>query len=59
LIYYVQLIQEIGYDLAFMFKYSEREGPHALKKTLDDVPEGVKGERLQQIIKLQGVFRGS
>ena len=52
-------MEDIGYDSAFMFKYSEREGPHALKKALDDVPEGVKGERLQQIIKLQGVFRGS
>lgn len=37
-----------------MFKYSECEGIHALKKTPADVPRGVRGEGLQQIIKLQG-----
>ena len=47
------LMEEIRYDSAFMFKYSEREGTHAAKKMPDDVPEEVKGERLQKVIKLQ------
>ena len=41
-----------------MFKYSEREGTYAHKKLPDDVPEAVKGERLQHIIALQeGISR--
>ncbi len=48
-----ELMEEIRYDSAFMFKYSEREGTYAHKKMPDDIPEEVKGERLQQIIKLQ------
>jgi len=47
------LMEEIRYDSAFMFKYSEREGTYAHKKLPDDVPEAVKGERLQHIIALQ------
>ena len=53
-----ELMQEIGYDSAFMFKYSAREGTYADKKIPDDVPEHIKGERLQQVIKLQeGISR--
>ena len=53
-----ELMEEIRYDSAFMFKYSEREGTHAAKKMPDDIPEEVKGERLQQVIKLQeGISR--
>ena len=48
-----QMMSEIRYDSAFMFKYSEREGTLAHKALPDDVPEGVKGERLEQIIGLQ------
>ncbi len=48
-----ELMEEMRYDSAFMFKYSEREGTYAHKKMADDVPEAVKGERLQHIIKLQ------
>jgi tRNA-2-methylthio-N6-dimethylallyladenosine synthase len=47
------LMEEIRYDSAFMFKYSQREGTHAAKKMVDDVPEEIKGERLQRIIALQ------
>ena len=53
-----KLMEEIGYDSAFMFTYSECEGNHALTKTPADIAGGVRGERLQQIIKLQGAFRG-
>jgi tRNA-2-methylthio-N6-dimethylallyladenosine synthase len=47
------LMQEIQFDFAFMFKYSEREGTFAFKKMNDDVPEEIKSQRLQDIIKLQ------
>ena len=53
-----ELMEEIRYDSAFMFKYSEREGTHAAKKMPDDIPEETKGKRLQQVIKLQeGISR--
>ena len=39
-----------------MFEYSGREGTYALRKMPDDVFEGVKGKRLQHIIKLQGAI---
>ena len=48
-----QMMADIRYDSAFMFKYSEREGTLAHKALPDDVPETVKGERLKQIITLQ------
>ena len=48
-----QMMTDIRYDSAFMFKYSEREGTLAHKALPDDVPETVKGERLKQIIELQ------
>jgi tRNA-2-methylthio-N6-dimethylallyladenosine synthase len=48
-----ELMEEIRYDSAFMFKYSAREGTYAHKKMPDDVSAELKGERLQQIIKLQ------
>ncbi len=47
-------MEEIGYDSAFMFKYSECERHPCPKKTPADVPGQVRGERLQQISKLQG-----
>ena len=48
-----QMMADIRYDSAFMFKYSEREGTLAHKSLPDDVPETVKGERLKRIIELQ------
>ena len=49
----LSLMREAGFDSAFMFKYSERPGTYAAKKMEDDVPEEVKGRRLQEIIDLQ------
>ena len=49
----LSLMREVGFDSAFMFKYSERPGTYAAKKLEDDVPEEVKNRRLQDIIQLQ------
>lgn len=49
----LSLMREVGYDSAFMFKYSERPGTYASKHLPDDVPEDVKIERLNEMIKLQ------
>ena len=49
----LNLMQEVGYDSAFMFKYSVRPGTFAAKNLIDDVPEEVKVERLTRMIKFQ------
>ncbi|WP_300813031.1 tRNA (N6-isopentenyl adenosine(37)-C2)-methylthiotransferase MiaB [uncultured Bacteroides sp.] len=52
----LSLMEECGYDAAFMFKYSERPGTYASKHLPDDVPEEVKIRRLNEIIALQNRF---
>lgn len=49
----LSLMREVGYDSAFMFKYSERPGTYASKHLPDDVPEEVKIRRLNELIYLQ------
>ena len=49
----LSLMREVGYDSAFMFKYSERPGTYASKHLPDDVPEEIKIRRLNEIIALQ------
>ncbi|MDD4746719.1 MAG: tRNA (N6-isopentenyl adenosine(37)-C2)-methylthiotransferase MiaB [Salinivirgaceae bacterium] len=49
----LRLMEEVGYDLAFMFKYSERPGTYAAKHLSDDIDEKTKTERLMKIINLQ------
>ena len=49
----LSLMREVGYDSAFMFKYSERPGTYAARHLQDDVPEDVKVRRLQEMIALQ------
>jgi tRNA-2-methylthio-N6-dimethylallyladenosine synthase len=49
----VAMMEEIRFDAAFMFKYSQREGTRAQKRLADDVPEPLKIARLEQIIALQ------
>lgn len=49
----LSLMREVGYDSAFMFKYSERPGTYASKHLPDDVPEEVKLRRLAEMIELQ------
>lgn len=41
------------FDFSYMFKYSERPGTLAERKYTDDIPEEVKGRRLQEIVDLQ------
>ncbi len=47
------LMKEVGYEAAFMFKYSTRPGTLAHDKFEDNVPEELKIKRLQEIINLQ------
>ncbi|HOK50343.1 MAG TPA: tRNA (N6-isopentenyl adenosine(37)-C2)-methylthiotransferase MiaB [Bacteroidales bacterium] len=49
----LSLMEEVGYDFAFMFKYSERPGTKAQLELKDNVPDEVKTRRLNEIIELQ------
>lgn len=49
----ISMMEEVQYDFAFMFKYSDRPGTYASKKMNDDVPEEVKVRRLNEVIELQ------
>ena len=49
----LSLVKEVGFDSAFMFKYSERPGTYAAKHLADNVPEAVKIARLNELIQLQ------
>ena len=49
----LSLMEWVGYDLSYMFKYSERPGTIAARDYADDVPEEVKTRRLNEIITLQ------
>ena len=52
----LSLMREVGFDMAFMFKYSERPGTLAAKKLPDNITEEVKLRRLAEIIDLQNVL---
>lgn len=52
----LSLMREVGYDSAFMFKYSERPGTYASLHLPDDVPEDEKIRRLQGMIDLQNTL---
>lgn len=49
----LSLMQQVGYDFAYMFKYSERPNTKAARTLKDDVSEDVKTARLTEIINLQ------
>ena len=49
----LSLMRTVGFDYAFMFKYSLREGTAAYKNLEDNVSETVKTKRLEEIITLQ------
>ena len=46
-------MEEVGFDWAFMFAYSDRPGTLANRTMQDDVPADVKNRRLNEIIALQ------
>ena len=50
----LSLMEEVVFDSAFMFAYSERPGTLASRKYLDDIPYELKTQRLNEIIALQG-----
>jgi tRNA-2-methylthio-N6-dimethylallyladenosine synthase len=49
----LSLMEQVRYEMAFMFKYSERPKTLAERKYEDDVADEVKGRRLQEVIALQ------
>ena len=49
----MSLMDEVGFDWAFMFAYSDRPGTLANRTMQDDVPADVKNRRLNEIIELQ------
>ena len=49
----LSLMREVGYDSAFMFKYSERPGTYASSHFPDDIEEDVKIRRLNELIAVQ------
>ncbi len=49
----LSLMDSVVFDYAYMFKYSERPKTLAERKFEDNVPEGTKGNRLNEIIEKQ------
>ena len=49
----LDIMRRVGYDSAFMFKYSERPGTYASKHLPDNVPEEIKIRRLNELIQVQ------
>ncbi len=49
----ISLMEQVKYDMAYMFFYSERPGTLAARKYQDDIPEEVKRRRLADVIKVQ------
>jgi tRNA-2-methylthio-N6-dimethylallyladenosine synthase len=49
----LSLMELVGFDFAYMFKYSERPGTRAARKLKDDISESVKAERLSEMIAIQ------
>ena len=53
----MSILDYARYDLAYMFKYSERPGTFAEKNFADDVSEEIKSKRLQEIVELQHKYQ--
>lgn len=49
----LSLMNQVGFDYAYMYTYSERPGTLAARRYTDDVPEEVKKRRLSEIIAMQ------
>jgi len=48
-----EIVREVGYHAAFIFKYSERKHTIAARKYLDDVPDKIKADRVTRLVDLQ------
>jgi len=48
-----QLMEDVRFDSAFIFKYSERQGTVAQRKLPDDVPDEAKTRRIVELVDLQ------
>ncbi len=53
----LNLLKTVEFDDAYMYKYNIREFTFAANNFEDDVPEEVKLERLQEVIKLQNSIK--
>lgn len=49
----LSIMQYSGYDMSYMFFYSERPGTLAARRYIDDIPESIKKRRLQEIVAVQ------
>ncbi len=49
----LRVVREVGFQSAFIFKYSERQHTIAARKYLDDIPEPVKTDRVTRLVELQ------
>lgn len=52
----LSIMDWVGFDYSYMFKYSERPDTYAAKRMPDDVPEEIKSRRLKEIIDLQNTL---
>jgi tRNA-2-methylthio-N6-dimethylallyladenosine synthase len=48
-----RVVEQVQFDSAYIFKYSERKNTIAARKYADDVPDQVKGRRVSQLVELQ------
>ena len=48
-----RLVEQVRFDSAYIFKYSERKHTIAARKYLDDIPDHVKGMRVAQLVEIQ------
>jgi tRNA-2-methylthio-N6-dimethylallyladenosine synthase len=48
-----QVVREVGFHAAFVFKYSERPHTIAARKYPDDVPDAVKSDRVARLVGIQ------
>ncbi len=52
----LELMKEVAYDFAYMFKYSERPNTFAARQYADDVDEETKKRRLSEVIEVQQIL---
>jgi tRNA-2-methylthio-N6-dimethylallyladenosine synthase len=48
-----RMVEQVQFDSAYIFKYSERKHTIAARKYADDVPDRVKGMRVAQLVEIQ------